>query len=120
LRIDLTIIISSRKRSENCSQKKGKEIFGVVHYGIQGKCIILEELKKFSLNELGQFDGKNGKPAYICYSGKVYDVTGSIEWTEGDHLGHTAGQDLTESMEIAPHGSEILERMKVVGVLSEH
>jgi predicted heme/steroid binding protein len=80
----------------------------------------LEELKKFSLNELSQFDGKNGKPAYIGYSGKVYDVTGSIEWVEGDHLGHTAGQDLTESMELAPHGSEILERMKVVGVIDKH
>ena len=79
----------------------------------------LEDLKKFSLNELSQFDGKNGKPAYIGYSGKVYDVTDSIEWAEGDHLGHTAGQDLSEAMEIAPHGSEILERMKVVGVLSE-
>jgi predicted heme/steroid binding protein len=80
----------------------------------------LEDPKKFNLTELGQFDGKNGNPAYIGYSGKVYDVTDSIEWTDGDHLGHTAGQDLTESMEIAPHGSEILERMKVVGVLTEH
>ena len=82
-----------------------------------GKVNNLEELKKFSLNELSQFDGKNGKAAYIGYSGKVYDVTDSIEWAEGDHLGHTAGQDLTDSMQIAPHGSEILERMKVVGVL---
>jgi predicted heme/steroid binding protein len=80
----------------------------------------LEELKKFSLNELSQCDGKNGKLAYIGYSGKVYDVTGSIEWVEGDHLGHIAGQDLTESMELAPHGSEILERMKVVGVIDKH
>jgi predicted heme/steroid binding protein len=80
----------------------------------------MEQLKKFSLNELSQFDGKNGKPAYIGYSGKVYDVSDSIEWVEGDHLGHAAGQDLTESMEIAPHGGEFLERMKVVGFLSEH
>ena len=81
--------------------------------------INLEKLKIFSLSELSQFDGKNGKPSYIGYSGKVYDVTGSIEWIEGDHLGHSAGQNLSEAMEIAPHGSEILKRMKVVGVLSE-
>jgi predicted heme/steroid binding protein len=80
----------------------------------------LEGLRNFNLTELSQFDGKNGKPAYIGYSGKVYDVTDSIEWADGDHLGHTAGQDLTESMQIAPHGGEILERMKVVGVLAEH
>lgn len=80
----------------------------------------MEGLRNFNLTELSQFDGKNGKPAYIGYSGKVYDVTDSIEWADGDHLGHTAGQDLTESMQIAPHGGEILERMKVVGVLAEH
>jgi predicted heme/steroid binding protein len=30
-----------------------------------------------------------------------------------------AGQELTDEMEIAPHGGEVLERMKTVGVLVE-
>jgi predicted heme/steroid binding protein len=44
-------------------------------------------------------------------------VTDSFLWEEGDHMGHAAGEDLTEQMEIAPHVEDVLERMKVVGVI---
>jgi predicted heme/steroid binding protein len=79
--------------------------------------LTLEQNKKFTKTELSQFDGKNGKPAYVGYKGKVYDVSGSDQWLDGDHLGHMAGQELTEEMGIAPHGDDVLERMKIVGVL---
>jgi predicted heme/steroid binding protein len=78
----------------------------------------LEETKKFSINELSQFDGKDGKAAYVGYKGKVYDVTESAQWTDGEHLGHMAGQNLTDEMDVAPHSEEVMERMKVVGVLA--
>ena len=29
------------------------------------------------LEELKQYDGKEGRPAYIVYKGDIYDVTGS-------------------------------------------
>lgn len=48
----------------------------------------------------------------------VYDVTDSSQWTDGEHLGHQAGEDLTEPMEIAHHAEDIIERVKVVGVLA--
>lgn len=79
----------------------------------------MEKQQRLSMNELGKFNGKNGNPAYIAYKGKVYDVTGSSLWTDGDHLGHEAGQDLTMALEIAPHGDEVMEKMKLVGVLAE-
>lgn len=76
------------------------------------------ELKKFTLEELKQYDGRDGKPAYIAYNGKVYDVTESFLWVSGDHQGqHEAGKDLTEEMAFAPHQEETLERVKLVGVL---
>ena len=75
-------------------------------------------MKKFTMSELSQFNGKNGNPAYVGYKGKVYDVTESYQWGDGEHLGHIAGKDLTDQMEIAPHGEDIMERMKVVGLLS--
>jgi len=81
--------------------------------------IVLEQTKKFTIQELSTFNGKNGKPTYLAYRGKVYDVSESDQWIEGDHLGHSAGQDLTMDMEIAPHGEDIMEKMKVVGVLAE-
>jgi predicted heme/steroid binding protein len=77
----------------------------------------LEETKKLTTGELAQFNGKNGNPAYVGYKGKVYDVTESSQWGDGEHLGHIAGKDLTDKMEIAPHGEDVMERMKVVGVL---
>jgi predicted heme/steroid binding protein len=63
------------------------------------------------------FDGKSGKPAYVGYKGKIYDVSGSDQWTDGDHMGHLAGQDLTEQIAIAPHSDDVLGKMKVVGDL---
>ncbi len=79
----------------------------------------METSRKFTLNELRQFDGKNGRPAYVGYKGNVYDVTDSDQWIDGDHMGHVAGQELTEEMEIAPHADNVMERMKIVGVLAE-
>jgi predicted heme/steroid binding protein len=78
----------------------------------------LETTHKFTLDELHQFDGKNGRPVYVGYKGKVYDVTDSDQWIDGDHMGHVAGQDLTEEMDIAPHADDVMEKMKAVGVLA--
>jgi len=74
--------------------------------------------RKFTLEELKQYDGKEGRPAYIAYKGKVYDVTDNYLWLDGDHQGeHAAGKDLTEDMASAPHSEENLERVKLIGVL---
>lgn len=59
---------------------------------------------EFTIEELEQYDGKNGQPAYVAYDGKVYDVTESAMWADGDHEGmHFAGRDLTQEQEDAPH-----------------
>lgn len=79
---------------------------------------LAEEPRKLTLKELEEYNGKGGKPAYIAYKGKVYDVSASSFWLDGDHLGtHQAGKDLTEELELAPHSEEVLERTKLVGVL---
>jgi predicted heme/steroid binding protein len=76
------------------------------------------ELRKFTSKELEEHNGKNGKPAYIAYQGKVYDISGSDLWRDGEHMGmHQAGRDLTEELELAPHREEMLERVKLVGEL---
>ncbi len=80
---------------------------------------VLAEQKKFTLEELAKFDGSDGNPAYVAYQGKVYDVSDSSFWIGGDHLGsHQAGKDLTDELDIAPHGPENLDRVKLVGVLA--
>ena len=78
----------------------------------------MAELRKFTSAELEDYNGKNGKPAYIAYKGKVYDVSESDLWRGGEHMGlHQAGKDITEELELAPHMEEVLDRVKLVGEL---
>jgi predicted heme/steroid binding protein len=80
--------------------------------------VLAEEPRKFTLEELKQYDGKNGKPAYVAYQGNVYELTESGLWSGGEHMGlHEAGKDLTEEIELAPHREEVLERVKLIGKL---
>ena len=80
--------------------------------------IFVSEEKKVTKQELQENNGKNGKPAYFAYEGKVYDVSESGLWTGGDHLGmHEAGKDLTGELDAAPHREENFARVKYVGVL---
>lgn len=61
-------------------------------------------MKDFTLEDLKEFDGTNGRRSYVAYQGKVYDVTESAMWPEGDHEGeHQAGGDLTDEHGDAPH-----------------
>ncbi len=61
-------------------------------------------------------NGKKGRPAHIIYNRHLYDVTGSKLWKDGVHMArHFAGSDLTEAIEAAPHGPEVLERVKDLG-----
>lgn len=86
------------------------------HFYLRRFSILTE--RKVTKQELAENNGTNGKPAYIAYKGKVYDVSDSSFWIDGDHLGmHNAGKDLTEELEMAPHREENLQRIKLVGDL---
>ena len=67
-----------------------------------------------------EFSGEEGRPTYVAFKEKVYDVSNSRLWTGGKHQGrHSAGKDLTESVLNAPHGEEVLMKFKVVGEFLE-
>lgn len=69
--------------------------------------------------ELSQFDGRAGQPAYVAVSGKIYDVSTSPLWQDGNHAdAHQAGRDLTEELKSAPHVRAVIERFPVVGNLA--
>ena len=77
-------------------------------------------MKEFDANELGQYNGENGKPVYISYQGKVYDVSESKLWRNGLHMKrHHAGRDLTADIQGAPHEPDVLERYPQVGTLKK-
>lgn len=68
--------------------------------------------------ELSCCDGKEGRPAWFAYRGKIYDAGASRLWKLGVHMGrHNAGEDLTEALKYAPHGSEKVALMPEVGSL---
>ena len=72
------------------------------------------------MEELNRFDGKEGRPAYVVYDGKVYDVSDSKRWKAGFHMNrHHAGNDLTTDIQAAPHEPSVLERYPQVGTLKK-
>lgn len=78
----------------------------------------IESIRKFTVEELHKFDGREGRSAYVAYKGKVYDVTDSYLWLDCEHqYEHKAGADLTEAMAASPHGDRVVENMKLVRVL---
>jgi len=74
---------------------------------------------RLTLEELSGFDGRDGRPAYFAYKGKVCDVSLSKSWKDGSHMKkHPAGNDLTEMIKTAPHGEEkILQVLQVAELL---
>lgn len=79
-----------------------------------------EKKKTFTERELKAFDGGEGRPTYIAYQGKVYDVSASLLWEKGIHVGrHSAGEDLSKLLSNAPHSEDVLMKFPVVGELSQ-
>ena len=77
-------------------------------------------MKELTREELSALNGKDGKPAYVVFQGKVYDVTGSRLWPKGLHMNrHASGRDLTADFSAAPHGTDVLDRYPQVAVLKK-
>ena len=76
--------------------------------------------RKISSEDLKQFDGSNGKPLFVVFKGKVYDLSTSQLWLQGSHMGiHTRNDDLAEAIKTAPHGEDNVFRFPLVGELLE-
>ena len=83
------------------------------------KALPLSDSGDLTLQELIGFDGEDGRPAYIAYKGKIYDVGKSKLWKNGSHMKrHQAGTDLTEILSQAPHEEDKVLAMPEVGQLS--
>ncbi len=75
-------------------------------------------MREITPEELASFSGKEGKPVYVAFQGKIYDVTQSRLWSTGSHMKrHPSGKDLTGEISAAPHGPEVLDRYPQVAVL---
>ena len=64
--------------------------------------------KIFTLDELKNYDGKEGRKAYIAVDGVVYDVTNVAAWQGGTHHGNNAGNDVSDRIVKPPHDKSTL------------
>jgi len=79
---------------------------------------VTAEEATFTMDEVAQYDGKDGNPAYIVVDGIVYDVSEVGQWRSGSHFGFEAGSDVTEALQnVAPHGENMLNQAEVVGTI---
>ncbi|HML37433.1 MAG TPA: cytochrome b5 domain-containing protein [Bacillota bacterium] len=66
--------------------------------------------------QLLEFDGKEGRRAYVAVGGIIYDVTDFPPWSGGIHNGLLAGADLTMYYQIC-HKPDSLEKLTPIGRL---
>ncbi len=73
---------------------------------------------EFTIDELANYDGTNGKPAYVAVNGIVYDMSSIAAWGGGSHFGLRAGKDLSSQFMACHLGiPERLNKLPKVGIL---
>lgn len=77
-----------------------------------------QDQQSYTLEQLAQFNGQNGRPAYVAVKGIVYDVTNNAAWSAATHFGLEAGRDWTQEF-ASCHAAEqwILNTLTPVGRL---
>ena len=81
--------------------------------GSSGKDTMDVEFLQFTLSELSQYNGKDGMKAYVTVDNKIYDV--SDVWESGEHNGYSAGTDISDFIDSAPHGDSVLQNLDYIG-----
>lgn len=80
----------------------------------------LSDERIFTVEMLAQYDGANGKPAYVAVNGIVYDLSLEPTWGGGTHFGLYAGKDLSDQFN-GCHGGmqDVLRNLPQVGVMQD-
>lgn len=78
--------------------------------------VVVQESKEFTVEELSEYDGSMGKPAYVAVNGLVYDVSGNSTWSGGTHFGLYSGKDLSKEFKDCHDGKiELLKKLPIMG-----
>ena len=73
--------------------------------------------REFTLEELSQYTGSHGNPAYVAIEGIVYDISNYRAWSDETHFGLIAGKDLTNEFNSCNGIIDILTNAPKVGIL---
>ncbi|WML35240.1 cytochrome b5 domain-containing protein [Clostridium sp. OS1-26] len=84
------------------------------------KNISLKRQKELTLEELSNYNGEGGKPAYVVVNGIVYDVSVNPAWGGGTHYGLYSGKDLTGEFSGCHMGNaEVLNSIPKIGTIKK-
>ncbi|OPJ54552.1 cytochrome b5 domain-containing protein [Clostridium chromiireducens] len=75
--------------------------------------------KEFILDELEQYDWKNGNPAYVAMEGIVYDVSNEPSLESGTHYGLNTGRDLSDEFSSFHGMKDIFSNTPEVSVFAD-
>ena len=100
--------------NNDVENKKKNKKSNEINHNISTKEIML------TVQELSEFNGRDGKPPYVAIDGIVYDLSKINKWKDGKHHGILAGQVLTEEY-YRCHSKKLnlIKKSKVVGRLKE-
>ena len=75
-----------------------------------------------SVAQLLEADGKGGRNCWVAVDGKVYDLSESMNWDNGEHTTSEGqarcGADMSNVIDKSPHGRKMLDQLDVVGTLA--
>ncbi|MEM9981708.1 MAG: cytochrome b5 domain-containing protein [Bacteroidota bacterium] len=74
-------------------------------------------MKAYTKSQLALRNGQDKPEIWCAYMGKIYDLSSSKLWQNGQHYEHWAGQDLTEELLAAPHTAQVFKSFQIVGLL---
>ncbi|MDN5294364.1 MAG: putative oxidoreductase [Eubacteriales bacterium] len=72
-------------------------------------------MRKFTKEELRYYNGQKGRPAYVAYLGRVYDVSALSK--DGDHQACIPGNDLTDILRMMSYEDKVIWKFPVVDIL---
>lgn len=76
-------------------------------------------MQQFTKSQLSLRNGRDKEEIWVAFKGRIYDVSRSKLWREGQHYEHWAGQDLTDEFPDAPHTTYVFDKFEVIGLLEE-
>lgn len=83
-------------------------------------CNFYRKQKEFTLDELSQYDGKNGRRAYVAIEGIVYDVSNELIFRKVKNIGVIAGKDLTELFDFYYRMNQIINKAPKIGIIDDN
>lgn len=111
-------VLPVQQPSQNNTGKSNQQMIPAIPPSLN-QSVTQPNQRIFTLEELANYDGKDGKSAYVAVEGIVYDVTNNRTWAAATHFGLVSGKNHTQEFASCHAGQQsILQTLPVVGRLA--